>query len=86
MRNLCSTGRKVAAYAFPVERVAIFCGAALLEEKFSGWTKDEKVNGAVEQVIAVDDVAALGANFVVVFVDNGEEFGGISKVCRQHDI
>ncbi len=44
------------------------------------------MDSAVEKVVAVDDVATLSANLFVVFVDNGEEFGGIGKVGRQHYI
>lgn len=77
------TGTEVASYAFPVERVAVFFSAALLEKEFSVMAKYEQMDGAMEQVVAVDYIAALGTDFVIVFIYDGQKFGGICKVRIQ---
>jgi hypothetical protein len=71
---------QVAAYALPVERVHVFLRAALLQEEATVWMEDEQVDSAVEQVVAVDHIAPLRADFIIIPVNDGEELGGVGVV------
>lgn len=73
-------GGEVPPDAFPVERIHILAGAALLEKKLAIGPKDEQVDRAMQQEVAVDNVAAFRPDLVVGGINDGKEFGGVGVV------